>query len=85
MDDISHQEGKAFAALQIGHTVVHHNLPCVDDGVGVGGVGGSPPSQVDPAPTCCSLSRNLASLITCSSLTRVLLTPLKIILFCISG
>ena len=54
MDDISHQEGKAFAALQIGHTVVHHNLPCVDNGVSVGGVGRSPPSQVDPASTCCS-------------------------------
>ena len=82
MDDISNKEGEAFAAFQVGDTVVHHNLPRVHDGVGVGGVGGCPPAKVDPTPTRRSLSGNLASFVACTPLTRILLTSLmKVMLY----
>ena len=77
MDDISHQEREAFAAFQIRHAVMHDDLPRVDDGVGVGGVGGGPPAKVNPASTCSPLPGNLASFVTCPPLTRVLFTSLK--------
>ena len=60
---------------------MHHDLPRVHDGVGIGGVGGRPPAKVDPTPTCCSLSWNLAPFVTCPPLTRILLTPLKVMLY----
>ena len=82
MDDISNKEGEAFAAFQIGDTVMHHNLSCVYDGVDVGRVGRCPPAKVDPAPTRCSLSGYLASFVACTPLSRILLTSLiKVMLY----
>ena len=39
MHHISHQEGEALTALEVGDAVVHHNLPGVHDRVGVAGGG----------------------------------------------
>ena len=78
MDNISHKEGETFAAFQICHAVVHHDLSGVHDGVGIGGVGGCPPAtKVNPTPTCSPLPGSLDPLITSPSLTRVLFTSLK--------
>ena len=78
MDDISNEEGQAFAAFEIGDTVVHYNLPGVHDGVGVGGVvGGSSSAKINPTTTRCSFSGNNTSFVACSPLTRILLTSLK--------
>ena len=82
MDDISNEEGQAFAAFEIGDTVVHNNLPGVHDGVGVGGVvGGSSSAKINPTTTRCSFSGNLTSFVACSPLTRILLTSLKKAMF----
>ena len=69
MHHISHQEGEALTALEVGDAVMHHNLPGVHDRVGVAGGGRRPPAQVDPTPAGCSFSRCLACLVTCTTLT----------------